>query len=209
MVAPVDLAKYFTFLGVMAVMAITPGPANLFAIALGASRGRQAALVGVAGMNLATLTWFVAAAFGLSALVLAFPDVFRIAAWAGAAYLVWLGVMAIVSAFNGRIGKAHVLAAPSGPAFRAGFAVQIANPKALLFFSAVLPPFVDLERPMAAQMACFAAAVIGMDGLAMTAYGLGGAALAERMTRPRFRRIFSAFVGVLLTTAAVLIVLNH
>ena len=58
---PVDPHLYSTFLGVMAVMAITPGPANLFAIATGMQKGKAAALVGVAGMNTGTLTWFAAA----------------------------------------------------------------------------------------------------------------------------------------------------
>ncbi len=82
---PVDPARYVAFLGVMAVMAVTPGPANLFAIATGAQKGKAAALVGVAGMNTATLVWFCAAALGLGALILAFPQVFHLLAFAGAA----------------------------------------------------------------------------------------------------------------------------
>ena len=62
---PVDPSLYLAFLAVMAVMAITPGPANLFAVAVGASRGRGAVLAAVAGMNTATLVWFGAAAVGL------------------------------------------------------------------------------------------------------------------------------------------------
>ena len=87
-----------------------------------------------------------------------------------------------------------------------GFAVQIANPKAILFFTAVLPPFLDVNRPVAPQLALFALATIGMDVLSMSAYGLGGAALANRMNEPRFKRGFGIFVGALLILAAVLIV---
>jgi threonine/homoserine/homoserine lactone efflux protein len=84
--------------------------------------------------------------------------------------------------------------------------VQLSNPKALLFFTAVLPPFLDIARPLPSQLAMFAAATIGMDVIAMSAYGLGGAALSEKMSEPRFRRAFSWFVGVLLITASILIV---
>ena len=204
---PVDPHLYLVFLGVMAVMAVTPGPANLFSIATGLERGRKAVLLAVLGMNVATLVWFGAAALGLGALVSAFPEVFRWVAAAGALYVGWLGVSSIRAAL--RPAPEIAQAAPVArrrPAFVDGFLVQIANPKAVLFFTAVLPPFLDVDRPAAPQLALFAAAVIGMDVMTMTAYGLGGAALARRMNEPRFRRGFGVFVGFLLLTAAALIV---
>ena len=201
---PVDPARYVTFLGVMAVMAVTPGPANLFAIATGAQRGKGAALVGVVGMNSATLVWFAAAALGLGALVLAFPQVFHLLAFAGAAYIAWLGLKSLAGAFQKDAEPSHGTFRMGRSAFLDGFAVQIANPKAILFFTAVLPPFLDPRRPLAAQLAMFACATILLDVLAMSAYGVGGAALAAKMTEPRFRRGFAIAVGLLLLTAAAL-----
>ena len=208
MTLPVDPARYSAFLVAMFVMAITPGPANLFAIATGMQKGKGAALAGVAGMNVATLVWFACSALGLGALIIAFPKAFHVLALAGAAYLVWLGVKSIRSAIKDRGEQG--LAAPSvqmgRSAFRDGFAVQIANPKILLFFGAVLPPFIDVDRPLAPQLVMFAAATIGMDVISMSSYGLGGAALASRMNEPGFRKGFAIVVGVLLIAAAVLIV---
>ena len=205
---PVDPHLYLAFLGVMAVMAVTPGPANLFAVATGMERGRKAALAGVVGMNAATLVWFGAAALGLGALVAAFPQVFRWVSIAGAVYVAWLGVKALFGAVRPGDQPKEIDVKAGRSAVANGFMVQIANPKAILFFTAVLPPFLDVQRPMAAQLALFAAATIGMDVLSMSAYGLGGAALARRMTEPRFRRGFGVMVGVLLLTAAVLIVMR-
>ena len=182
---PVDPHLYSTFLGVMVVMAITPGPANLFAVATGVEKGRASALVGVVGMNCATLVWFAAAALGLGALVKAFPDAFHLIAIGGALYVAWLGIKALRGAWRD--------AAPADPQ----------QPD-----HAVLPPFLDVERPVAPQLALFALAVIGMDMMSMSAYALSGAALSQRMQQPRFRRGFGLFVGVLLLTAAVLIVLR-
>lgn len=203
---PVDPHLYATFLGVMMVMAITPGPANVFSIANGVQRGKAGALLGVVGMNAATLVWFGAAALGLGAMVTAFPQVFRLISIGGALYVAWLGVNALRGAFR-------TAADPEAPTVRMGrsalvdgFMVQIANPKAVLFFTAVLPPFLDVNRPAAPQLALFALATIGMDVLAMSAYGLGGAALARRMGEPRFRTGFALMTGVLLLAAAVLIV---
>lgn len=201
---PVDPARYLTFMGVMGVMAITPGPANVFAIATGAEKGKGAALLGVAGMNTATLVWFAAAALGLGALILAFPQAFRVVAYAGAAYVAWLGLKSILGAFRPEHAQSKGPARLGKSAFRDGFAVQISNPKAVLFFTAVLPPFLDPHRPLPAQLGAFALATIGFDVLAMSAYGLGGAALARRMAEPKFRRGFQIAVGLLLIAAATL-----
>ncbi len=203
---PVDPHLYAAFLGVMAVMAITPGPANLFAVATGMEKGRASALIGVVGMNAATLVWFAAAALGLGALVAAFPQVFRLIAVLGALYVAWLGVKALRGAFATAAEPDHVEVRRGRSALIDGFTVQIANPKAILFFTAVLPPFLDMNRPVAPQLALFALATIGMDLLSMSAYGLGGAALADRMNQPRFKRGFGIFVGSLLILAALLIV---
>ena len=208
MTLPVDPARYSAFLAAMFVMAITPGPANLFAIATGMQKGKAAALAGVVGMNTATLVWFAAAALGLATLIAAFPQAFHILAYAGAAYLVWLGIQSILSGVKDKGGESqpHRAFKMGRSAFRDGFTVQIANPKILLFFGAVLPPFIDVHRPLAPQLVMFAAATIGMDVLSMTSYGLGGAALASRMNEPGFRKGFAVVVGVLLITAALLIV---
>ena len=203
---PVDPHLYLTFLGVMAVMAVTPGPANLFSVANGVQRGPAGALAGVVGMNAATLVWFAAAALGLGALVIAFPEAFRLISIGGALYVAWLGIKALRGAFR-------TAADPHAPTIRLGrsalldgFMVQIANPKAVLFFTAVLPPFLDVDRPAAPQLALFALATVGMDVLSMSAYGLGGAALARRLSEPRFRRGFALVTGVLLLAASVLII---
>ena len=208
MTLPVDPARYGAFLATMFVMAITPGPANLFAIATGMQKGKGAALLGVAGMNAATLVWFAAAALGLATLIATFPKAFHILAYAGAAYLVWLGLKSILSGLKAASGEhgADRQFRMGRSAFRDGFTVQIANPKILLFFTAVLPPFVDVQRPLAPQLVMFAGATIGMDLISMSAYGLGGAALSSRMNEPGFRKGFAIFVGVLLITAAGLIV---
>ena len=202
---PVDPARYAAFLGVMAVMAATPGPANIFAIAMGLNRGRRAALSGVIGMNCASLAWFAAAALGLGALIVAFPLAFRLLAIAGGLYVAWLGIKAIRAGLRGD-SATSVTTRPAGrTAFGDGFLVQATNPKALLFFTVVLPPFLDTARPLGPQLAMFAVAAVGMDVIAMSSYGLGGAALSARMTQATFRRNFSFVVGALLLSAAALI----
>ncbi len=87
MVLPVDPARYGAFLAAMFVMAITPGPANLFAIATGMEKGKGAALLGVVGMNCATLIWFVGSALGLGSSPFPGPSTF----WPWPALPIWSG----------------------------------------------------------------------------------------------------------------------
>lgn len=206
MTLPVDPARYGAFLAAMFVMAITPGPANLFAIATGMEKGKGAALLGVVGMNTASLIWFAASALGLGALILAFPAAFHVLALAGAAYLVWLGGKSIWAGIKNVESHATATVRGGRSAFADGFMVQIANPKIVLFFGAVLPPFIDVQRPLVPQLMMFACATIGMDLISMSAYGLGGAALSTKMNEPAFRRGFAFVVGALLISAAILIV---
>ncbi|OYX29501.1 MAG: lysine transporter LysE [Caulobacterales bacterium 32-69-10] len=205
---PVDPSRWLAFLGVMAAMAFFPGPANLFCVATGMARGRTAALAAMVGMNAATLVWYGAAAVGLGALVAAFPAAFKGLRLVGALYLVWMGIGAMRAALSRSPAPPAAAIPRPGSDLRNGFAVQIANPKIILFFSAVLPPFLDLDRPLPGQLLVFAATMIAMDAAAMTTFGLGGAALARRMESPRFRRGFSAVTALLLFAAAALVAIS-
>lgn len=211
MLPPVDPSLYLAYLAVMTVMALTPGPANLFQVAIGAQRGHRAALLSALGMNLATLIWYAAAGLGLGVLARQFPAVFPILTLVGVAYLVGLAAKALAVAFRAE-PPAQSLAPARAPGLHAisqGFLVQIANPKILLFFGAVLPPFLDVARDVVPQLAVFAATTVLLDGLSMSAYGLGGAAIAKRMTDPRFARGFAAVTGFLFLGAAALALLRR
>lgn len=202
---PVDPHLYLAYLGTMLVMAFTPGPANVFAVATGMQRGKAAALMAVAGMNSATFVWYCAAALGLGALVKTFPEVFRLISIGGIVYVIWLGIQAIRKAFKARDTSLDTpVLDKNRNAYLSGFLVQIANPKAILFFTAVLPPFLDINRPAIPQLALFAVATLGLDSISMSAYGLGGAAFARQMSSARFQLMFGLGIGILLLTAACL-----
>ena len=87
--------------------------------------------------------------------------------------------------------------------------VQLSNPKALLFITAILPPFIAPDRAIGPQIVLLAASGIAMDFAGMLAYGFGGAALANRLNTPRGRQALSAAAGLLFIFAAVLILTRH
>jgi homoserine/homoserine lactone efflux protein len=202
--AIVDPQLFLAYLGVTALFVITPGPAMLFAIATGVSHGRRGVVLAAIGMNLGTLVWFAGGALGLAAVAKAAPVVLDVLRWVGVAYLVWLGGGKLRAAIRDKVGEGEAIKA-SGRPFRDGLVVQLSNPKALLFVTAVLPPFIAPDLAPAPQIALFGLSAVALDALSMIAYGFGGAALAMRLRRPRERRIFAAVTGVLLLAAAVLI----
>jgi threonine/homoserine/homoserine lactone efflux protein len=207
---PLDPAHYALFCAVMAAFAIAPGPANLFMIATGVRQGRRAVVLGVAGLNAASLIWIAAAALGLGALALSFPWAFRAAAVAGGLYIGWLGLKSLWAAALGK--NTHFdLEKSSSPrdALRDGFVVQLSNPKAIVFFSAILPAFVDPARPALPQMLLLGLTTVFMDVVTMMGYGFAGSALASVLEERGPRRLFSLLVGVLLTAAALFLLLRH
>ncbi|HMA50854.1 MAG TPA: LysE family translocator [Magnetospirillaceae bacterium] len=201
---PVSPEKYLAFLTVMFAMSIMPGPAILFAVAAGMSKGFKGALLATLGMNLAALLWFVGSAFGLVILAATVPWVFKVTGWLGVAYILWLGIDALRGALKADAAPPRALKAPSSAVFRDGFIVQATNPKALLFFTAVLPPFVEVDRAVWPQMGAFAVALVALDSFFMIGYGVLGAAFAHKMDEPRFRRLFGLFVGIVLIAVAAL-----
>ncbi len=210
MVLPVDPERFALFSGLMVALAATPGPAVLFSIANGVHRGAAGVLAGCAGIAAASLLWFLGAGVGLSALMRAAPWLFTILTWFGVGYLLWLGLGKVRAGLAGTaVGPQSARVRPGRSPFADGFAVQVANPKIVLFFSGVLPPFLDAARPLAPQLALLAIPGIGIDYLGLALYGLGGAALADRLRTPSGARHFSLVSGFLLIAAAILIALTR
>ena len=146
-----DFSHFAVFLGAAFVLVIVPGPAVLYITARSIDQGRLAGIVSVLGISVGTLVHLFAAAVGVSAILVRSALAFQTLRYAGAAYLVWLGVMKFRSARN----ATDVASAPRESLkqiFRKGVAVNILNPKTALFFFAFLPQFVDPSRPAASQI---------------------------------------------------------
>lgn len=213
MSALVDPNKYYAFLVAMFLMAISPGPANMFFVRVGLAKSWRRVLLGVVGVNLATLVWFIAAALGLQVIMMTVPLLFQLIAIGGGLYLAWISGRSLLSALdlkNEKIGFS--LSQPADPdssmwsTFRDGFMVQILNPKITLFFTAVLPPFLDIHRAMPPQLAVFAATTIGMDIISMTSYGLGAVTLSHVLSDPKNKQKFDVAVSLILLCIAAVII---
>jgi threonine/homoserine/homoserine lactone efflux protein len=190
-------------------MAAAPGPANLFCIATGLEKGPRAGLIGVLGLNMGSFAWFIAAALGLGVLMVKFPALFGTLAVLGGLYLAWLGLKAVRAALDpATTGLDMGSAKAANRPFLDGFVVQATNPKALLMFTAVIPPFIDMSRAVLPQLAMFGAGIFVLDLIIMSLYALAGAALAVKFGQPKFARIFSGCIGAILMTTAVLVLIR-
>lgn len=143
------------FVTASVALLIVPGPAVLYIVGRSLNQGRTAGFLSVLGICTGTLFHVVAAALGLTAVLRASPVAFSTIRYAGAAYLVWLGVRALVDGERS-IGPASVsrLDRPV-QIFGQGVLVNLLNPKTALFFLAFLPQFVDPSRGTIAGQVLF------------------------------------------------------
>jgi threonine/homoserine/homoserine lactone efflux protein len=139
-------AQLAAFAAVAAVILVVPGPSVLFVVGRALAYGRRTALASVVGNELGELVLAVAVAFGVGALVERSEVVFSAMKLLGAAYLVYLGVKAWRQRRLLAVLDHHAPARSSRRAVRDGFVVGVANPKAAVFFTAVLPEFADKGR---------------------------------------------------------------
>ncbi len=139
-----DLTRLPLFVAASVVLIATPGPAVLYIVTRSLSQGRRAGLASVAGIETGNLCQAVASALGLSALVLSSPVAFAVVRYAGAAYLLYLGVRRVLSSD----ATAAATTAPQdlGRTYTSGLVVALLNPKPALFFIAFLPQFADPTR---------------------------------------------------------------
>jgi homoserine/homoserine lactone efflux protein len=193
---------WFLFVVTEAVLSITPGPAVLFVLSQGLREGATKSVWASLGILSANAMYFVLSATSLGALIIASYDLFFLIKWAGAAYLVYLGVQCFYS-------KSPILKLPEGNSgstrsfriWRDGFLLQGANPKALLFFSAILPQFLDPNQSIAWQVFILGVSSIVVEFFILLAYGQLAGRTISLAKNPRFEKISNRIAGGLLIGA--------
>jgi homoserine/homoserine lactone efflux protein len=165
------LDTFLLYLATWTLVALSPGPAVMFVMSQGARFGNRGALAGTTGILIGHLVCFSLVAFGLAALLARFSvavDVIRIG---GALYLMYLGVRMMLARAHGPQPVAVDSAAPvhHGIALQ-GLAVQLTNPKNLLFVLALLPQFIAADRPVLPQLAIMFAVTVTIDGVVLLSY---------------------------------------
>jgi len=141
----IDTSGLIIFMIASLALLLAPGPAVLYIVARSIEQGRLAGIVSAAGISLGGIVHVVAAALGLSAVLVSSALAFTVVKYLGAAYLIYLGIRTLMSRAGTR-QAAKVERQALSHIFRQGVIVNILNPKTALFFFAFLPQFVDPTR---------------------------------------------------------------
>jgi threonine/homoserine/homoserine lactone efflux protein len=174
------------FAGAALLLLLVPGPAVLYIVGRSVAQGRTAGMVSVLGIHAATFIHVLAAAFGLAALLLSSALAFSVVKYAGAAYLIWLGLRKIFgpAAAPGTTGELPRYS--HARLFRDGFVVNLLNPKTALFFVAFLPQFVDVGRGHVALQITLLGVVFALLGFCTdSAYALLSGTAGDWLKRSR------------------------
>jgi threonine/homoserine/homoserine lactone efflux protein len=202
--------SWLLFVVTEALLCLTPGPAVMFVVSCGLACGGRAALWGNAGILSANTFYFALSALGLGAVLLGSHEVFTVIKYAGAAYLVWLGIRTIRGAGLAVKAERDSQSAAQGWRMLArGFVLQAANPKALLFFVALLPQFIDVGRPIAPQVVILAVTSAAIEFLILACYGYGAGRAATLAREARFITATNRASGGLLIATGTAIVLRE
>ncbi|MEL7276145.1 MAG: LysE family translocator [Pseudomonadota bacterium] len=182
-----------------AIGGASPGPATLAIAGTSMGHGRRAGLAVAAGIVVGSGSWGIAAALGMSALMLAHAWLLEIIRYVGAAFLLWLAIRALRSA--ARPGSAAFASSVGQAPFLKGLAIHLTNPKAILgwgaVFAVIVPPGADVRTLVATFLAFFAVSNIVFFGYALL-FSTPGAVILYR----RARRWFEAAFGLLFGFAA-------
>ena len=202
----VNWDTYWLYLLTEAALSLSPGPAVMLVIAYGLTQGARGSLFAALGVLSANALYFAISATALGAVLIASRPFFITVKWLGAAYLVYLGTSAL-------LGRSSPITVSRPPAqeraasaiYFSGLSLQLANPKTLIFFAAILPQFVDPALPVGAQMIWLAIGSIIPELLILGGYGYLASRAAHLAADPRYARIIDRIAGALVLGAAALV----
>ncbi len=187
------------FAGASLALLAVPGPAVIYVVTRSLDQGRTAGIVSVLGVETGTFAYALAAAAGLTGLIAASRTGFTVVKYAGAAYLIYLGLQRLLGSEQ---PKDHVSSVRSR-LFLRGLLVQLLNPKIAIFFLAFLPQFVDSSRgPIAAQTlvlgTIFTALAVLSDGAYVVLAGAVGGWMrtGRKARRPLARLSGCVYLGL-------------
>ena len=174
-----ELHTFLIFATTTAVVIFSPGPTAVLMASQGAGNGLRSTLFGVLGVTCATMIYFVLSATGIASLIVASHTLFQIIKWAGVGYLIYLGLGAILRKSHGLIVSGNVPRRSPKALFAHGFLIEFSNPRALLYFAAILPQFLDISQPVARQFLIMWVTACLLQWVIYGSYALLGARLVH------------------------------
>lgn len=198
------LEVWLLYIGTVLLFMSSPGPSHLLMISVSMSNGFRRSLATAAGDLTANVIQILLAGFGLAAAIMSTQYGFAIVKWLGVAYLVWIGLKTILASFKQQnMNRAYPGASLRSLWFR-GFVTSAANPKAVVFFAALFPQFINAEAPIFMQILILGSTYIVVDGLFLATYGKGASWIARKVSN-HSRNLIERVSGAGLILTAVLL----
>ncbi|MEP3890317.1 MAG: LysE family translocator [Hellea sp.] len=196
-----ELGVFWLFLGATMAVVCSPGPAAICAASQGAGNGLWKAWNGIAGIALANVVYFALSATGIAALIIASHQIFNLIKWVGVIYLIYLGAGAIFGTAGGlKITRGASM--PRRKLFLQGFIVEFANPKALMYFAAILPQFINPANPVLPQILIMGGVTVVIDFTVYTGYAYLAHRLVNGGIKQRVVKTINVVAGSALLFAA-------
>ena len=176
-------ATWWIFVCTETVLCLTPGPAVLFILSSALKAGARKSIASNLGILTANAVYFALSATGIGALLLS-SKLFLAVKWIGAGYLVIYGLRLLFDHNDAVLTPENALNDhKSHHLFFSGFTLQISNPKAILFFSALLPQFLNPHAPIVPQIVILGLTSALIEFFILLGYGLTGSSLTPRYAR--------------------------
>jgi homoserine/homoserine lactone efflux protein len=185
------------------MLILVPGPAAITVAAQGASYKSQRAFFGVLGVAGADVLFFALSATGIASLILASSLMFSIIKWFGVAYLLYLGASALFSKSGAIKLNAERRECSRKNLFYKGLVVQLANPKALMYFTALLPQFIDPSKPVLFQMLLMGASCLLADILVYSLFSRLGERIAKQELKSWATNVINKAAGITLISTGI------
>jgi threonine/homoserine/homoserine lactone efflux protein len=180
-VLPLSWPLLSAFMLASLALAITPGPGVLYIVTRSLAHGRIAGIASVAGVALGNLGNAIAAAVGLAALFAISAAAFFVVKYAGALYLVYLGIRTLWLRRADGESRTPLQPAPAARIFCDGFIVALLNPKTAFFFAAFLPQFLSARTPPVLPSIALSTLFVAIAALTDTAYALTAGSIAPAL----------------------------
>ena len=197
-------STFLAFLGVSLIVIVTPGPDTALTIRNTLFGGRGAGVSTVAGVVAGQAVWALATSLGVVALLVASEPLFLAIKYAGAAYLILLGIQALRAALRPPLqrlaagGARGAIRLTPGAAFRQGLVSNLGNPKMAVFFASLLPQFVPVGGATFWAFLSLGIVFCGMTFTWLAAYAVVVAKAGEVLLHPKVRRAMEAATGAVL-----------
>ena len=195
-----SLNTWLVFVAAVFVLTVTPGPSVLMTVSTSVNRGFRQAVLAALGSTSAIVGIMLLSAAGLGAVLLASDLLFSMLKWAGAAYLAYLGFGTLFSTGNSLIFERQ----QSAPrrSFVQGFLVGASNPKALAFFTALFPQFIDPSRPQVPQFLVLCSTFVAFELFWLITYAALGSRAKRWLQKPGRAMLFNRATGGIFLLAA-------